>query len=45
MIGELLRTLAYTAERESQVSVDYAILEDDVFKPMANNSVLQELGL
>lgn len=45
MIGELLRTLAYTAAQESQDTVNYVTLQSDMLNTTAKNSVLQELGL
>ena len=45
VIGELLRTVAYIAEREKEGTVNYNTLQADFLKPMANKSVLQEIGL
>ena len=45
VIGELLRTVAYIAEREKEGTVNYDTLQADFLKPMANKSVLQEIGL
>ena len=45
MIGELLRTVAYIAEREEEGTVNYTTLQADFLKPMANKSALQELGM
>ncbi len=44
VIGELLRTVAYIAEREEEGTVNYDTLQADFLKPMANKSVLQEIG-
>ena len=44
-MGELLRTVAYIAEREEEGTVNYTTLQADFLKPMANKSALQELGL
>jgi hypothetical protein len=45
VIGELLRTVAYIAEREEEGTVNYDTLQADFLKPMANKSALQEIGL
>lgn len=44
-MGELLRAVAYIAEREDEGTVNYTTLQADLLKPMANKSALQELGL
>lgn len=44
-MGELMRTIAYIAEREEEGTVNYRTLQADLLKPMSNKSVLQEIGM